>query len=90
MRSRRSLIAALALTLAIGAFGAPAASARPRREASPRAGATIVRVSDRSGFDWAAAGIGAAGGFALSIVCVGLVLLVSERRAQTSRTRPST
>jgi hypothetical protein len=69
-------MAVLAVTLAIGAIGVPAAFGAARRQASPRAGATIVRVSDRSGFDWAAAGVGAVGGFALSIVCVGLVLLI--------------
>jgi hypothetical protein len=42
---------------------------------------TIVRVSDRGGFDWADAGIGAVGGFALSVLGASLALLVSERRA---------
>lgn len=50
---------------------------------SPRARVTVVRVSDHGGFDWADAGIGAAGGVALSMLAVGLVLLVS------ARTRPS-
>jgi hypothetical protein len=87
MRSRRSFTTALALTLAIGAIGAPAAFAG--EQASPRAAPTIVRVDDRNGFDWADAGIGAIGGFALSVLGVGLVLLVSEHRAQRSSRSPA-
>jgi hypothetical protein len=64
--------------LAIGAIGAPVAFGG--EHPSPPAGARIVRVDDRSGFDWADAGIGAAGGVALSVLGVGLVLLASERR----------
>jgi hypothetical protein len=98
MRSRRPLTTTLALTLVLGALGAPVAFGSPHtdalvgpersEQASPRAGATIVRVNDHSGFDWADAGIGAAGGFALSVLGAGLVLLVSEHRAH--RTHPST
>jgi hypothetical protein len=77
MRFRRSLTTALALTVALGAIVAPLASAEPDSKAPDRP--TIVRVDDRSGFDWADAGIGAAGGFALSVLAVGLVLLVSAR-----------
>lgn len=90
--------------LALAAIGAPvalgAAHAKAGEQSSQRARATIVRVvDDRSGFDWADAGIGAAGGFALSVLGVGVVLLVSEHRAQRwsssragtrSRSRPST
>jgi hypothetical protein len=80
MRFRRSLATALALI----AIAAPPASAAPRpptsEQASSRAGATIVRVEDRGGFDWADAGIGAAGGVALSVLSAGLALLISERR----------
>ena len=79
MRSRRSLATALALV----AIGAPPASADPRlhasEQASQRAGATIVRVEDRGGFDWADAGIGAAGGVAVSVLSAGVALLISER-----------
>jgi hypothetical protein len=42
---------------------------------------TIVRVRDPGGFDWADAGIGAVGGFALSVLGASLAFLVSERRA---------
>jgi hypothetical protein len=80
MRSRKLLATAVAFI----AVGAPPASAGPRpsasEQSSPRAGATIVRVEDRGGFDWADAGIGAAGGVALSVLSAGLALLISERR----------
>jgi hypothetical protein len=83
MRFRRSfLTAALALTLALGAVGAPLAFGGSHAKALEQP--TIVRVDDRSGFDWADAGIGAAAGFALSVLALGLVLLAS------ARSRPST
>lgn len=82
MRFRRSFTAALALTLALGALGTPLAFGGPRAKALEQP--TIVRVNDRSGFDWADAGIGAAAGFAVSVLALGLVLLVS------ARSRPST
>jgi hypothetical protein len=40
---------------------------------------TIVRVNDRSGFDWADAGIGAVGRGRAPVLGLGLVLLVSAR-----------
>lgn len=44
---------------------------------------TIVRVTARNGgFDWGDAGIGAAGGLALSIVGLGGGLAVSQRRTR--------
>ncbi len=50
---------------------------------APRA--TIVRVSPGSGgFDWGDAGIGAAGGLALSMVALGGGLAVSQRRTRRS------
>jgi hypothetical protein len=79
MRTRRPFTTALTFTLAVGAFGAPVASGGPDEPASTGDGATIVRVDDRSGFDWADAGIGAAGGVALSVLGGGLVLLISAR-----------
>jgi len=97
MRSRRFFTTALALTLALGAIGAPVGVGAPHEKGLARP--TIVHVSDRSGIDWADAGIGAAGGVALSMLGVGLVLLISERRGQLSsrssavtrsRSRPST
>ena len=83
MRSPRSFTAALAATLALSPAPAIAEQDSPEHD-SPRARATVVRVSDDGGFDWADAGIGAAGGVALSMLGVGLVLLVS------ARSRPST
>lgn len=51
--------------------------------------ATIVRITAHtSGFDWGDAGIGAAGGLALSMVGLGGGLAVSQRR--TRRTRHTT
>ena len=50
---------------------------------------SIVRVTaPNNGFDWGDAGIGAAGGIALSIMGVGGALAVSQNRAR--RTRHST
>jgi hypothetical protein len=105
MRSRRFLTTALAFTTvlafddalrAIGtpaAFGDPAAKAlvrpAPGGQHPPRAGTTIVRVSDPGGFDWADAGVGAAGGVALSALGAGLALLISQHSVSTSRSRTS-
>jgi hypothetical protein len=51
--------------------------------------ATVVRVSPTNGgFDWADAGIGAAGGLALSMLGLGTVLAVSQRRTPKRRARP--
>lgn len=45
--------------------------------------ATIVHVTARdSGFDWGDAGIGAAGGFALSMVGLGGALAISQNRGR--------
>lgn len=53
----------------------------PSRPVSPPA--TIVRVTaPNNGFDWGDAGIGAAGGFALSMVALGGALAVSQSRAR--------
>jgi hypothetical protein len=50
-------------------------------------GPVVVRLTtDRSGFDWGDAGIGAAGGTAVALLGVGGTLVISERRVQ--RTRP--
>jgi hypothetical protein len=39
----------------------------------------------QSGFDWGDAGIGAAGGLALSMICLGGALAVSQNRARRTR-----
>jgi len=51
--------------------------------AVPAAPPTIVRVSaSNGGFDWGDAGIGAAGGFALSMIGLGGALAISQSRAR--------
>lgn len=65
--------------------GSPSVTSQATIPATPP---TIVRVSaTNGGFDWGDAGIGAAGGLALSMVGVGGALAVSQRR--TRRTRNS-
>ena len=99
-----SLAVTLALTLGAGAPAAMANSAqqlygpagRPNQEkridtgGSASAAPTIVPISSpNAGFDWADAGIGAAGGFALSTIGIGAALAVSQsrtRRSETTRT----
>lgn len=50
----------------------------------------IVRITTRdSGFDWGDAGIGAAGGFALSMISVGGALVISGQRTRLAHpTKP--
>ncbi|MBV9417536.1 MAG: hypothetical protein JO363_21300 [Solirubrobacterales bacterium] len=43
-----------------------------------------------SGFDWGDAGIGAAGGFGLSMLALGLVLVLSQHRARRSNSPAAT
>jgi len=46
----------------------------------------VVRIQvPASGFDWADAGIGAAGGFALSMIGLGAALAVSQHRTRRNR-----
>ena len=46
----------------------------------------VVRIqAPTSGFDWGDAGIGAAGGFALSMIGIGGALAVSQRRPRRTR-----
>jgi hypothetical protein len=53
--------------------------------------ATVVRVSTpTSGFHWGDAGIGAAAGFALSMLALGLVLVASQHDARRSRRSAAT
>jgi hypothetical protein len=52
---------------------------------TPRARATIVRVSSPHGFDWGDAGIGAAGGIGLSILVLAGPLTLSQRRGHRER-----
>jgi hypothetical protein len=50
--------------------------------------ATVVPTAQSGGFDWGDAGIGAAGGVALSVLGLGGTLAVSQHR--TRRTRHTT
>ena len=81
---------ALGLALTLSAIAPTAASARfelngPARPPSPppQPPVQIVRISAPSGFDWNSAGIGAAGGFGLSILALGGGLLIAERGHHT-------
>jgi hypothetical protein len=76
-----------AVVLALTAITPAAATAKPigttpfgeKYASTPTT--TIVRVTTpASGFDWADAGIGAAGGLALTLLGVGAALTVSGRR----------
>jgi hypothetical protein len=50
----------------------------------------VVRAHvPQSGFDWGDAGIGAAGGLALSMIAVGGAFAVSQRRSRRSTALPS-
>ena len=50
----------------------------------------VVRISSPDGgFDWGDAGIGAAGGFALSMLGLGGALVVSQSRTHHSDTAPT-
>ena len=66
---------------AVGSSSAPSHVSQPAPASTP----TIVRMSSgNGGFDWGDAGIGAAGGFALSMLGLGSVLAVSQRRTRRS------
>jgi hypothetical protein len=77
---------ALALAVALGAICAPTASAHPptadpTQSPQPSHPASPVRVvSVENGFHWDDAGIGAAGGFALTMIGLGGGLAISQRR----------
>ena len=79
---------AAALALALAAIAPAVASARPVGPDTNSFTATsppatqIVRVTTPSGFDWGDAGIGAAGGLALSILGLGAALTITQRRAR--------
>jgi hypothetical protein len=61
----------------------PASSPSNRGYSSPNAPTTIVRVLvPGGGFDWGDAGIGAAGGLAVSLLGIGSVMVVSQRRTR--------
>lgn len=64
----------------------PAGSPAMRRPpTAPARRPIVMHVSAGSGFDWGDAGIGAAGGFALSLIAVGGALAASERRSRRTQ-----
>lgn len=92
---------AVALALALSAIAPAAASAKevgtnPFGETVTSTHPTpIVRViAPHAGFDWADAGIGAAGGLALSLLAIGAALVLSThrrtRRPAAPASRPTT
>jgi hypothetical protein len=89
----------LALVVAALLALAPAASARPidevgpaslptqtSKQASPPSQVRVVQVSSDSGFSWGDAGIGAGAAFALTMIGIGGLLLVSNRREHRQAT----
>jgi hypothetical protein len=78
MTPRHPIKTTLALVLALGAIAPTAASARydlnpPLATATPSGppAVQVVRIPAERGFDWGDAGIGAAGGFGLSMLAMG-------------------
>jgi hypothetical protein len=84
MLPTRQVKTATALALALAATVPAAASAKPiGADPTPFTAQTtpIVQVTvPASGFDWGDAGIGAAGGLAITLLGVGGALVVSQRR----------
>jgi hypothetical protein len=81
----------LALTLALGAIAPTAASARYELNPPPTTTTTssqpavqVVRIPAPGGFDWGDAGIGAVGGFGLSMLGLGGGLVIAQRRGRHS------
>ena len=71
----------LALALAVLA---PATTAGAATTTAPRPPAVRVISVTTHGFDWADAGIGAAGGVGVSMLVVGGGLLIAQRRERRS------
>jgi hypothetical protein len=66
--------------------GSPSVS---NQTTAPTGPPPIVRISSPGGFDWVDAGIGAAGGFALSMIGLGGALAASERRRRRTHSAGS-
>jgi hypothetical protein len=86
MLPNRQIKTAAALALALGAIAPAPATARPiagdpPQSSSPQATPIVRVITANGGFDWGDAGIGAAGGFALSMLGLGGALTVSQRRS---------
>ena len=84
---------ATTLALTLGAIAPAAAAAKPLGpDPAPFTAPTtpIVHITTpTSGFDWADAGIGAAGGLAITMLGVGGALVISQRRANHRPTAPT-
>jgi hypothetical protein len=57
--------------------------------ATPPAEAPVAPVASNPGFDWGDAGIGAAAGFALTMIGIGGLLVLSNRRQRAEQPAPS-
>ena len=78
---------ASALPMNLNAQGSLVPAGTPNSASGYSSAPTIVRVSPpNDGFDWVDAGIGAAGGFALSMLGIGGGLAISQRRARRTLT----
>ena len=82
----------VAITLALAGICAPSATARFMPPDPPQGAQTLTNVTPvvrvvapNGGFDWGDAGIGAAGGFALSMLGVGGAIVVTQRRDRRPR-----
>lgn len=67
--------------------GSPSVTSQPT--VSTPSTPTVVRVTAPSGFDWGDAGIGAAGGLALTMIGVGGALAASQRRDRHTQRNPA-
>jgi len=91
MLPRHHLKKATALALALGAIVPATATAKPVGPDPSGASFAIpqtpvVRITTpASGFDWADAGIGAAGGVALAMLGLGGALVISHQRPRRTR-----
>jgi len=88
MTRKHRRITVLALALVIAALLAPSASAvtfeefhSGARDPAPPTQVRVVQAAPNPGFDWGDAGIGAGAAFALTMIGVGGLLLVTNRRA---------
>jgi hypothetical protein len=96
MRPTHPLKTAAVVTLTLAAIVPAAASAKPVDQGPNGASytsptTTVVRViAPTNGFDWADAGIGAAGGLALSMLGIGAALVLPTHRRTRRPTRPAT
>jgi hypothetical protein len=71
------------------AHGSDAPAVSPSlRATNPVPPPSVVRVTTQSGFDWGDAGIGAAGGFAITIIGVGGALAATQHRRRTPTPQP--